>query len=183
MPLEQQKRGQGIIFYPGALVDAKAYAPKLASVVHATRTPVFIVKPHFRLADLDVAIAGNVLRSHPEITRWYFGGHSMGGGAACQYSQAHPDVVKGLFLFAAYCAPDAAAFAGQTLALAGSNDSLEPLSKIQNHLPRHTTIISIDGANHASFGDYGSQPFDGQQTISQAAMTDTITRSIVSFIK
>jgi hypothetical protein len=183
VPQENTNPATGIIFYPGALTDAKAYAPKLAALSHATGIQVFIVKPHFRLANLNSNAAEAVMQAHPTIQKWYVGGHSMGGGAACSFSNQHAEQVQGLFLLAAYCSSQAKKFPGPTLVITGTNDKLEPLSKIQGRLPLQAKLVQIDGATHASFSNYGDQPFDGQQAISDPAMTSALTTALVSFIQ
>lgn len=179
----ENRQDTGLIFYPGASVDSRAYASKLAGIANTKDIKVFIVKPYLRLADLNPNAASSIMNANPRIKKWYVGGHSMGGGMACSFSNRHPSSVAGLFLLAAYCSPNDKQFSGPTLALVGTNDKLEPYAKVQSRLPSKTTIIQINGANHSSFGNYGSQPFDGEQTINEFDMTSAITKALANFIK
>jgi dienelactone hydrolase len=183
VPVAHQVRTVGIIFYPGALVDPQAYAPKLASIVHATGIRVFIVKPPLRLADLNPGIASTIMKASPGITTWYVGGHSMGGAAACTFASRHPSAVQGLFLFASYCGSADRTYPGSTLAVTGTADPLEPLAKIRNRVPARTIFVQIVGADHASFGNYGSQPFDGTPTISNQSMTRALTTAMQTLLR
>lgn len=180
---DHQNRGIGIIFYPGALVDAKAYTPELAAIAKGTGARVFIVKPSLRLAVLEPDAAKDIMEDNPAIKNWYVGGHSMGGGVACNFSARNPSLVRGLFLLAAYCSPGARQFSGRTLAVVGTHDRLEPPAKVKTRLPDGATVVQIEGANHAGFGNYGSQPFDGHQTISEAAMTKALRHALEGFIE
>lgn len=49
-------------------------------------------------------------------------------------------------------------------------------------LPASTTFLSIDGAVHSFFGDYGAQPGDGTPTISQDEARTEISRAAVAFV-
>lgn len=183
VPKKNRQKETAIIFYPGALVDARAYVPKLAGIANSRGIKVFIVKPYLRLADLNPNAASGIIKANPHIRTWYLGGHSMGGGAACNFSSHNPSLVHGLFLLAAYCGPKNRQFSGPTLVLVGTHDLLEPISKIQSRIPSKAVIIKIEGANHASFSNYGSQPLDGKQTISDTDMTMALTEALKSFIK
>lgn len=174
---------KGIIFYPGALVDSRAYAPELSVASSALDTRVFIVKPHARLAEFDRNAAKAVMAAHPEIRDWYIGGHSMGGGAACGFANANPSQVKGLFLFAAYCPKSSHPYGGPAVVLTGTNDKLEPPAKIRGRVPKQAKIVTVKGANHASFGDYGSQPFDGPRNISESARNAAVTEALRQLIR
>lgn len=181
-PVGSEPRNVGVIFYPGAMVDSKAYAPKLSAVASSENIKIFIVKPYLRLAKFNVDAAKGIIEANPEIKTWYLGGHSMGGGAACSFSNKHPNMVKGLFLFASYCSSSDRNFAGPTLALVGSNDVLETPSKVQERLPSQAKLVQIEGANHASFGNYGSQPLDTSATNKDSDTTEVITKSLKDFI-
>src|SRR5262249_30017853 len=142
----------------------------------------FIVKPYLRLADLNPDAASTIIDNNPNIRHWYIGGHSMGGGVACSFASRHSSSVKGLFLLGAYCSPKARDYSGPTLVVVSTNDPLEPLNKVQPRIPNQAAIVKIDGANHSSFGDYGSQPFDGKQSVVNINMTETLTQALARFI-
>lgn len=85
------------------------------------------------------------------------GGHSLGGVRACQLA-ADADA---LVLFGSYCATDLSKSDLAVLSLAGSEDGLSTPEKIddaRDQLPADAEMIEIEGASHASFGDYGAQP-------------------------
>lgn len=175
--------GTGIIFYPGALVDSRAYAPLLSDISSRDKIKVFIVKPYLRLADLDINAAFEVIKSNPEIKNWYVGGHSMGGAAACNFATHNPKVISGLFFFASYCSNKEKSYPGPTLAVLGSNDKLDPAHHVMPHLTKKTNLVIIKGAAHSSFGDYGTQPFDGKRDIGQSQMAQSLAKALNKIIK
>ena len=50
-------------------------------------------------------------------------------------------------------------------------------------LPKSTRRVVIKGGNHAGFGDYGIQPYDGERTISLEDQQDQVARLLASFLK
>ena len=50
-------------------------------------------------------------------------------------------------------------------------------------LPKSTRRVVIKGGNHAGFGDYGIQAYDGERTISLEDHQDQTARHLVSFLK
>ena len=50
-------------------------------------------------------------------------------------------------------------------------------------LPKSTRRVVIKGGNHAGFGDYGIQAYDGERTISLEDQQDQVARHLVSFLK
>jgi pimeloyl-ACP methyl ester carboxylesterase len=100
--------------------------------------------------------------------------------AADQATQ--PDV-DGLVLFGSYCASDLGTSGLPVLSISGSDDGLSTPEKIaaaKNLLPDDADFVEIDGANHASFGDYGVQPGDGTASIDSAQARDAITAALRS---
>ncbi len=182
-PKNKVKVTFGLIFYPGAFVDSKAYAPKLDTISNKVHLNIYIIKPPLRLANLNINLANNIIYNNPNIKHWFIGGHSMGGGAACTYSYNNPNKIEGLILLAAYCNTKAKQYSGSTLVFVGKNDPLEPLIKVKNNLPKKSKIVLLNGTNHASFGDYGKQPFDGQQSVSNKYISNILSNEIENFIK
>ena len=50
-------------------------------------------------------------------------------------------------------------------------------------LPKSTRRVVIKGGNHAGFGDYGIQAYDGERTISLEDQQDQVTKHLVAFLK
>lgn len=164
----------GLVFIPGAKVDPWAYAAILQGIVTEQDTTVVITRPWLNLAFFDLRGLDSFTSAAPEIDTWIVGGHSLGGVRACQLA-ADADA---LTLFASYCATDIAGSGLSVLSIAGSEDLLttpEDVADARALLPADAELVEIEGAAHASFGDYGAQSGDGTATISAAEMHAQVT--------
>lgn len=167
----------GFIFYPGAKVEASAYAP-LAKEIAAKGYTVSIAKMSFNLAIFSPNKADSIISKHKEIDTWVIGGHSLGGVMAADYALKN-DKIKGLVLLASY--PQAKTNLSsqpiKVLSLWGSNDKVADLTKVKdakNAMPSDARFIEINGGNHGGFGDYGHQKGDGESSITnKEQMTET----------
>ena len=86
-------------------------------------------------------------------------------------------------LFGSYCSTDLSASGLPVLSIGGSEDGLSTPEKIADAshlLPADAELDQIEGASHASFGDYGPQAGDGTPTISDADMTAQLTELVGS---
>lgn len=177
----------GLILYPGARVDPRAYAPT-AQQIAAEGFQVVIVPMPLNFAFLGPNKAGQVIDAFPEIDTWAVGGHSLGGAMAAQYAGDHPDGVDGLVLWAAYPGQntDLSETDLDVLSISASNDRLATREEIEagrSLLPQDTVTLEILGGNHAGFGYYGPQNSDGQATINLADQQSQIVTATVSFLK
>lgn len=174
--------GTGLVFIPGAKVDAEAYAAKLADLVTDEGVTVVITRPWLNLAFFDLRPLSSFTDAAPGVSTWLVGGHSLGGVKACQLA---PDA-DGLVLFASYCANDLSGSGLPAVSLGGSEDGLSTPAKIDDarpRLPSDATLVQIDGAAHSSFGDYGPQDGDGTPSISDEEMTAAITASVADLLQ
>jgi len=91
----------GLILYPGARVDARAYSP-VARAIAAKGYLVIIVPMPLNLAGFAINRASDVIKSFPHIVHWATGGHSHGGAMAASFAYNNPTTVKGLVLWSSY---------------------------------------------------------------------------------
>lgn len=179
----------GVFFQPGARVDPRAYAAILRPLAEAGHV-VVIAKQPLGIAFLSVSAFDAARAEHEDLTRWVVGGHSLGGTVASTQADAaddDPDApVVGLVLFASYPASDlSTSLRASVLSISGSRDGLttpDDVAASVSRLPASTTFLSIDGAVHSFFGDYGAQPGDGTPTISQDEARTEISRAAVAFV-
>jgi len=155
----------GLILYPGARVDPRAYAVAARMIAAAGGCRVVIVPMPLNLAVLGANRADDVIAAYPEVTRWAIGGHSLGGAMAALYAHDHPEAISGLLLWAAYPAAsnDLSARDLPVASLYGTRDGLANPAKIEASwalLPADAQFIAIEGGNHAGFGRYGPQAGD-----------------------
>jgi hypothetical protein len=174
----------GLIFYPGAKVDARAYAAVLRPIAEAGHV-VVIVKLPFGVALIDVNAASSVIDAEPDVAQWVVAGHSLGGTAAARFASQHPDDVAGLVLWASYPAGSLADDDLAVLSVSGTEDGLTTPADVEDSradLPPDTEFVAVEGAVHAQFGDYGPQSGDGTPTVSRAEAQRQITAATLAFL-
>lgn len=167
----------GFIFYPGAKVEATAYAP-IAKEIASNGYTVIIAQMHFNLAILSPNKADGIISNYKNIDSWVIAGHSLGGVMASDYALEN-DKVQGLVLLASYPQnkTNLSSESIKVLSLWGSNDKIADLNKVKdakNVMPSDSEFIEIRGGNHGGFGDYGHQKGDGESSITnQQQMLET----------
>lgn len=174
----------GIIFYPGAKVQAEAYAPLLHQLAAKGYTCVLEPMP-FNIAMLKKNAADGVQEALPDIKNWYMAGHSMGGFVAANYADDHEDAFQGIILLGSYLSRDNSDSTLRSLCICGSLDGLttpEKHNKQEYRLPDGTTHVLIEGGNHAQFGNYGTQGGDNMPTISAEEQQKQTVEAIDKFI-
>lgn len=182
-PVENAQTEVGIIFYPGGKVEEEAYAPLMQSLA-GEGFAVFLVNMPLGLAVFDINGADGIIADHEEISDWYLMGHSLGGSIAAVYAGKN-EKLAGLILLAAYSTEDLSNRNLPVLAIFGSEDQVINAEKVDEYRPMlPSTLIetTIEGGNHAQFGNYGIQKGDGEASITtqeQQMMTvDAITQFI-----
>ena len=170
----------GLIFYPGGKVEPESYAPLMERCAELGILCV-LVKPPFNLAILNPNAADGVREQFPDVTKWAVGGHSLGGVMAADYLSRHEDSFDGVVLLAAYTAADLSGFGGKALLVVGTNDQVlnrEKYDGSRDLLPANVTEITVEGGNHAQFGNYGTQAGDGEASIPASEQQQTTARAI-----
>ncbi len=154
---------KGIIFYPGEMVEAEAYAPLMHAIAEEGYLCV-IVKMPMELAVLDGDKAEVVRNDYGNIADWYLAGHSQGGAMASAYAYENAGQIRGVILLAAYSAEDISDKKLDVLSVYGTEDkvlNIKKYEKYRNNLPADVTEIMIEGGNHTYFGNYGERSDDG----------------------
>lgn len=176
----------GLIFYPGGLVDARAYAPAAQQIADAGYLVVIVPMP-FKLAFFDAGRATAVMQAFPAVKHWALGGHSLGGAMAAQFAYQHPDQIAGLALWAAYPAANnsLADRALRVVSIYGTRDGLATGVKIDASrplLPADTQFVAIEGGNHAQFGWYGKQSGDNDAAITREAQQSQVIAATIGLL-
>jgi pimeloyl-ACP methyl ester carboxylesterase len=176
----------GLVFYPGARVDPRAYAPAARAIAAQGYTVVITPMP-LNLAVLAPDRATEVIAAYPEVRRWAIGGHSLGGAMAARYAHGHSSAVQGLVLWASY--PDTSDdLSTQRLAVVsiyGTRDGLSTVDKVnasRRLLPPGTRWAPIEGGNHAQFGWYGPQQGDNEATIGREAQQQQVVAATLDLL-
>lgn len=167
----------GVVFYPGALVDPRAYLALLRPLAEAGHV-VVVVKP-----PLGVALLAGPPPFPDGPQRWVVGGHSLGGAAAAMH--VDDPRVAGLLLWAAYPASDLSGSALPVLSVSGDQDGLATPADIaasRAQLPPGTRYVVVAGGLHAFFGDYGPQAGDGVAGVSRFEAQRQIVAATLEFV-
>ncbi|MDJ0662913.1 MAG: alpha/beta hydrolase [Acidimicrobiia bacterium] len=179
-PTQGQKPAE-LVFYPGGLVDPRAYVNVLRPIAEAGY-PVTIIKPPLGFAFL--ARGPDFDRDASRAT--IVGGHSLGGVAAALKVNDRAEI-DGLLLWAAYPAGSIADRTDlATMSVFGSEDGLTTPSDVAGSradLPASTAFVEIVGAVHSHFGDYGEQRGDGTPTISRGEAQVQIVAATLSLFE
>ncbi|MEQ9763904.1 alpha/beta hydrolase [Streptococcus sp. ZJ151] len=180
------KTQASLIFFQGALVEEKAYAP-LAADLAKEGIDVYLLDSPLNLAIL----SGNRAKqlkdklAHAPV---YLAGHSLGGVIAAQTVEDFSKDTNGLILLASYPSDktDLSKKDLAVLSIRASQDKVlnqNAYQRAKSRLPKSTIYSTIDGGNHAGFGDYGKQAKDGKASISNTQQRQEIVKSIITFIK
>lgn len=179
---QSPEQGSGLVVYPGALVDPRAYAVLARSVAEQGH-PVVVLKCPFNIAFL----CGDGAAPYVDTeATWAVGGHSLGGVAASDYAWDSNGGADGLVLWASYPANDLSDRDDLAVtSISGSEDGLTTPDDIQTSrekLPAGTVFVEVDGAVHAYFGDYGEQPGDGSPSVDRETAQDEIVSATVDLL-
>ena len=191
--------------FTGAAVEAAAYAPLCRRVAEEAKATVVLARPPLRFA---ITTAGfrKLTARHPGVKTWAVGGHSHGGGTMggmLVADSASSEEVRGLAMLGAVPIINF----GPVIDLSARRD-LEVLNVLATEdgivspkkgavlryggglvedmfkmLPKSTRRVVIKGGNHAGFGDYGIQAYDGERTISLEDQQSQTARHLVAFLK
>lgn len=175
---------KGLIFYPGAKVEATAYAPLLKKCSEEGILCALVKMP-FHLAVLKINGADGIQKQYPNIKSWYIGGHSLGGAMAAFYLSKHLSEYDGFILLASYSTKDLSSSNKKVLSIRVSNDGIlnkRAYQRNKKNLPINYQEYMIEGGCHSYFGSYGNQDGDGIPTISNKDQIQKASNIISTFI-
>lgn len=174
---------KAMIFYPGAKVDEKAYAPLMTRLAEGG-VDCFLVQMPAHLAILDMDKAEDIMGKY-SYDKWYLSGHSQGGAAAAIYAAGNPDNIDGLVLLAAYPTKDISDDIS-LLSIYGDQDKVVQMESYDSNKinwPAQSQELIIPGGNHAGYANYGKQAGDGDAQISNDKQQEITATAILNFMK
>ncbi|MFC7523055.1 alpha/beta hydrolase [Parapedobacter sp. GCM10030251] len=175
-----------MLFYPGAMVDPRAYVP-LCRQIADRGVKVYLIRMPWRMAmyGYNKPIELNLLA---DTTKTYIpAGHSQGAKMAARFVYEHPGLIDKLVLIGT-THPRDISLSDRTLPVLkiyGSKDGVAEEADIlanRGNLPATAEVARIEGANHAQFGYYGFQFGDSHATISRAEQQAKTLQHILGFI-
>lgn len=182
----------GLLFFAGALVDPRAYAP-LGRDLALAGYPVTIVflprRGAFGGADSPqlMEIAADAINTDERASQWVIGGHSRGAVVAIKLEELlrslGANTLAGLLLVGTTHPRDVdlSTLRLPVTKIVGTKDGVAPIAKVEANsrlLPASTQWVRIEGGNHSQFGWYGFQPGDHFASISRAAQHEQLVDAI-----
>ncbi len=158
---------KGIIFYPGAKVEYKAYEPLMKTLAKQGFFCILIEMP-YNLAILDIHAADGLVDKYTKIDEWYMMGHSLGGSMAGIYLKDNYKDFDGIILLGSYILEDLTYTDLYVISIYGSEDKVlnkEAYESAKVNYPDSFDEMLIQGGNHSGFAVYGNQRGDGVATI------------------
>ena len=181
-----------LVFFPGALVSPKAYAPLARSVAEAGY-PVLVVELPYRGAfggaespELQMRIA-SALASITENHSIVVGGHSRGAVIASRLSVRTPEPSGVILIGTSHPRDvDLSRLEIPVTKIVGTRDGIATQEKVVANaflLPDRMRWVWIDGGNHSQFGWYGFQPMDWRANISAAEQRNIMTQAVLDLMQ
>ena len=182
--IDGSENDKALIFYPGGKVEYTAYLP-LCMQLAEQGVDCFLAEMPFHLAVFGSNKADKIMNSY-EYDEWYLAGHSLGGAMAASYVAENVEKVDGLVMLAAYPTKGLVSEKLKVLSIYGNKDEVlnrEKLEEGSELVPEHYTEISLGGANHAGFGNYGAQEGDGEASMDREKQQDMTVKYIMRMIE
>ncbi|MDI3319428.1 alpha/beta hydrolase [Pinibacter soli] len=174
------------IFYPGAIVDPKAYIP-LCRSVSESGIQVYLIKMPWRLASTGYN-KPKELDLFSDTTKTYIlSGHSQGAKMAAQFVYENLGLVDKLILIGTSHPRDISLADCKIpiLKIYGSKDGIADEKSVlanKSKLPENAKFARIAGANHSQFGFYGFQLGDNRADIERDQQLAETLKNILEFV-
>jgi len=174
-----------LIFFPGALVDTKAYIPLVRNIAQ-NNIKVYLIKMPWRQATMGYQKPMELGILKDSTMTYLLAGHSQGGKMAAQFVYENPEVVDKLILIGTSHPRDISLvnYNRPVLKIYGSNDGVADEASIMKNkvkLPSSTKFAKIEGGNHSQFGHYGFQFGDNRASISRQQQQQQTLNRILEF--
>lgn len=176
----------GVVFYAGNPVDYRDYGTLLTALASHG---YLVISPEFPFdtALFNITAGEEYMKQYPGIRKWFLAGHSHDGGVSTAEVDLRPDLFTGVILIDPVIGIPVPMASFPVLLFHATEDFVCPqtfheIVKAELSATDLTEVI-IEGGNHAQFGDYGVQAFDGAARISQKEQIDITTQEMVKFIQ
>lgn len=157
-----------LVFFPGALVDPRAYAPLAREVARAGHRVLLVELPRrgaFGGAS-SPELAARIRASLASIDGTFvLGGHSRGAVIASRVAAGSDPGLVGLVIIGTSHPRDhdLSRLGVPVTKIVGTRDGLATPAEVRRNaalLPPQTRWVWVEGGNHSQFGWYGFQPMD-----------------------
>lgn len=184
----------GLFFYPGGMVDPKAYAP-MARRIAENGFAVYIVKLPLGSLPLPgqeasvIDYTRHLMESNPSVQQWVLGGHSRGAAIASRFAFHNQDLFVSLILIGTSHPKDSEFDLSNSglpvMKIYATRDDLASPAEVEEtskFLPDNTVWVKIDGGNHSQFGYFGTLLGDNQAEISREEQQEITVSAILSVL-
>lgn len=185
-------KASALLFYPGGMVEPKAYVP-MARKISENGHKVVILKLPFRSAASQTQRRELFLKTIALVSAdnenfaWVLAGHSKGGALAAEFVWNNDGVFDELVLIAT-THPKNYSLADRIINVTkiyANNDGIASETKIFENLdklPKDTSLVKIEGGNHSQFGYYGFQIGDNRATISRDEQNEQLVEALLQVL-
>lgn len=182
----QSEATTGFIFYPGGRINPQGYAPLMNAIALEGYLAVVPEMP-INMAVFNPNVANEIIDANPQINHWVIGGHSVGGTMAAQFTDAYPEKIAGLVIWASYPA-DNINLSAASIPVGLIYGTLDPVVNDESVgdrkylLPEDTIYTRIEGGDHHQFGTYKITPEEHHATISSADQQEQIISATLDIL-
>lgn len=176
----------GVVFYAGNPVDYRDYGTLLTALASHG---YLVISPEFPFdtAAFNIIAGEEYMKQYPEIKEWFLAGHSHGGGVSTAEVNLRPELFKGMILIDPVIGIPVPREGFPVLKFHATEDFVCPQAFhdiiMAELAATDVTEVIIKGGNHAQYGDYGTQMFDGEAKISKQDQIDITITEMVKFIQ
>ena len=181
-----------LLFFPGALVDPRAYAPLARAVAQEGYHVVVVALPRrgaFGGADspeLGTRIS-SVLAERSHAGPIVAAGHSRGAVVASRLAANRGTELAGMVIIGSSHPRDydLSSLTMPVTKIVGTRDGLASPAEVRENarlLPAHTNWVWIEGGNHSQFGWYGFQPLDRRPRLDAATQRRIMTDGVLDVL-
>lgn len=180
-----------LVFFPGALVDPRAYAPLARAVAAEGHRVIMVELPKrgaFGGAD-SPELAARIRSVLDDVEGGVvLGGHSRGGVVMARVAAERPARISGL-LFIGTSHPrdhDLSTLDMPVTKVVGTRDGHATPARVDRNaglLPPQTQWVWVEGGNHSQFGWYGFQPMDRRPRIEARAQRQMMIDAALDLLR
>ena len=176
----------GVVFYAGNPVDYRDYGTLLTALASHG---YLVISPEFPFdtAAFNIIAGEEYMKQYPEIKEWFLAGHSHGGGVSTAEVNLRPELFKGMILIDPVIGIPVPREGFPVLKFHATEDFVCPRAFhdiiMAELAATDVTEVIIEGGNHAQYGDYGTQMFDGEAKISKQEQINITIAEMVKFIQ
>jgi pimeloyl-ACP methyl ester carboxylesterase len=179
-----------LVFFPGALVDPRAYAPLAQAVARAGHRVLVVTLPRrgaFGGADSPELAARIDFALSALAGPFVLGGHSRGAVVATRVASQGRAGFAGLLLIGTSHPrdQDLSTLRVPVTKIVGTRDGLASPEEVRGNaalLPPQTEWVWVEGGNHSQFGWYGFQPMDRFAGVDAATQRRIMIDAVIALL-